>query len=63
MPNPFVLTREQALLLSPHELAVAQYELLLASVSLLFATFAFVFLFCFLRWILPKFWYLRREAE
>lgn len=63
MGNPFVLSREAALALSPHELAVAQYELLLSAISLFFALLIFASLCMFLRWMLPRFYKLKKEVD
>lgn len=63
MGNPFVLSREAALALSSHELAVAQYELLLSAISLFFSLIVFAMIFMFLRWMLPRFYKLKKELD
>lgn len=61
--NPPVYEWEQLMTMTPHELQVAQYQLQLASTSLLFALIAIFVVVLLLRWILPKYWYKRREVD
>lgn len=58
--NPPVYNSADLILMSSHDVLVAQYQLQLATVSLMYALLIFASVFAILRWALPKFWYKER---
>ena len=57
MHNPPIYTGTELVLMTHHEILVAQYQLLLSSISFAFALLVFFTIFLALKWVLPKFWH------
>jgi uncharacterized membrane protein len=61
--NPPILTTDQLQNATQTQIAQAQYEFIVASTTFAFAVVTMYFVFKFLVWFLPKYWYRPNEDK